>query len=241
VILPSLETKYFKTMNKYLIAIISILVILGVGLNKGTAQVAEPNFMITWETNSLVPNGFVGKVLPTANSQIVASLEIIDAGKFVDLSRITVQWYVDDEFVAGGAGVKNVTFKAPSFPGRTVDLRVQIPNYKNNFIVKTIEIPIVRPESIIEAPYPGGRFTTLSIQVRAVPYFFNVSSPNFLSYLWNVNGETPANSENPDVLNINLNPDAPQGSQIGVSLEIRNPYTDFESANKSINLIFNTR
>lgn len=227
-----------KSMKKVFALTILFAAFFLLGQLGGDAQVGGPRFMITWRAESLVPPGFSGKVLPTTNSPVFASFELVDGGRLVELSKYTVQWHLNDELIKSGLGIQTAEFLVPPFSGESVDLRVQLPNYKNNFIVKTVEIPVTSPEVVIEAPFPEGKFVTPSIQIKGLAFFFNAPSPSALSYSWTVNGESPANAENPATLNINLNPDAPLGSVLNIRLKVQNPTAELESANKSLNLIF---
>ena len=105
--------------------------------------------------------------------------------------------------------------------------------------MKEISIPVVGPEVVIETPYPTGNFYGPTIKVVGVPYFFNVASPASLNFSWSVNGESPPNAENPEELNVTLNPDAPSGSTISIGLTINNPVIESESAGSNINPIYN--
>src|SRR3989344_1231504 len=75
--------------------------------------VTGPHLMITWRAESYVPSDFSGKILPTANSPIVAALELILNNKITDLSGQTIYWYANNEFMGGGAGTRSISFLAP--------------------------------------------------------------------------------------------------------------------------------
>jgi hypothetical protein len=218
--------------------IVALLLVSGTPLTQG--QQTKPKFLITWQAKSYVPPQYKGKVLPGAGSQIIASVELVDGGKLVDLSRQIIYWYANDNFVGGGEGVQTTSFNAGDNAPNTLSLRVQLPGYKNQnvLLIKTIEIPIAGPEVVIESPYPDGRFTNSPVQLKGIPYFFNVASQSDLGFTWSVNGETPPNAENPADLVVNINPDAPSGSTLNVGLTVQNPVNNSESASKIIGLTF---
>jgi hypothetical protein len=226
-------------MKKFLIFIILSAVCLLGRLPKATAQPGQPRFLITWKTNSFVPAGFNGKILPAANSIITASFELVEGGKLADLSRQPIYWYLNNNLIENKEGVQRIVFLVTGIAGDSLTLRIQVPNYRQgNTLLKTIEIPIARPEAVIEAPFPNGEFHNSPIQLRARPYFFNVGRPENLTFSWKVNGNPPQSSEEPEVLNIVLNKDAPNGAQVTVDLTIQNPLNIFEGALRSINLTY---
>jgi hypothetical protein len=187
--------------------------------NHAQAQTAgSPTFLITWKTTgSYIPSFYQGKALPTYGSNITASLELVSAqGQLLDLSQQTIYWYLDDNLVGGGVGVQQVTFPPIGEAPNSLDLRVTIPNYNGAYLVHAITIPMVLPEAVIFAPYPGGQFSENPLTVDALPYFFNIQSPSDLSYTWSVNGQAGSNTENPEQAQITL----PQGTQSGTALDV---------------------
>ncbi|MBI4087658.1 MAG: hypothetical protein HY434_02400 [Candidatus Liptonbacteria bacterium] len=205
------------------------------------SRVEGPRLMITWKTNTYVPSWFTGKALPTANSPITASVELIDNGTRVDLSGQQVYWYVNSEFTAGGVGLRKISFNAPSVAQNTIDLRVELPSYGSdqaNPVLKTIEIPVVVPEAVIESPFPRGRFSSTSIGFKGWPFFFNVGKSSQLNFSWSVNGQSSQNLESPESLTVTLNSDAPSGSPVNVNFTAGIPGSITEVANAGVNLIF---
>ena len=196
--------------------------------------------MMTWRTNSYTPPWFMGKALPTANSQITASLELIDAGKIINLSGQKVYWYVDDELIGAGIGLQKITFNAPSVTDNILDVRAEIPGYNpnsSNPILKTIEIPIINPEAVIESPYPGNQLFTSSPTFKAWPFFFNTQDVTKFGFTWTANGATSQNTENPDTLVVNIDPASPSGFSLGIGLTIQTSGGIYNSASKNKNLV----
>ena len=219
-------------------ATILLLTATGVFLIGAHAQTASPQFMITWKSNTYVPADFEGKILPTANSLVMVSFELIDGGALADLSAQTVYWYANNNFLQGGKGLQYIEFKAPDSAGGIIDLRVEVPNYKRGAQLKTIGIPIVSPKAVIEAPFPKNEFSASPIQLAGLPYFFNVRDISVLNFGWSINGVAPSGAENPDVLTIRLNPDAPAGSPLGVTFSVQNKNNALEGASENVNLIY---
>jgi hypothetical protein len=205
--------------------------------SRSRAQTAgnEPRIIITWKSKTYAPPFFTGKALPTANSMIEASVEVLDGGKFADISRETIYWYVNGNFVSGGS--QNTSYRAPETSNTAVDLRAQLPNYKGNLILKTITIPIVAPEAVIGAPYPRRRVSSSPFRLYAYPFFFNVGFASNLGISWVVNGKTVFDNETPDVLSVAIPEDLPSDAQIPVKLIARNPASFYEAAGQDASFV----
>lgn len=183
------------------------------------ASAASPQILITWKTTgSYIPSGYQGKALPTYGSNITASIEIVSDGKLVDLSGQTIYWYLNDTdtLIGGGVGAQSITFPPLGKPPNVTTLEVELPYYPSGFILHSIDIPMVQPQAVIEAPYPAGQFSINPVTLTAVPYFFSISSPTDLSYSWSVNDQPGSNTENPNVVQITL----PQGTAAGTSFDV---------------------
>ena len=194
------------------------------------AQTASsPTFLLTWKAlKSYVPAAYEGKALPGANSPISASLELIANGKLVNLKGTTINWYLDDGPIAGGAGIQHVVFAPDATPPGSMELRIEIPNYNGNYLIHAVDIPMANPTAVISGPYPQGEFSDTSLTLRALSYFTSVPASS-LTYAWGVNGVQANSSENPDVAQINLPAGTASGAVISASLTITNP-TDNSTA-----------
>lgn len=188
-------------------------------------SVSSPQFIVTWKTSgSYVPSFYPGKALPTYGSSITAYLELLSNGRLVDLSSQTIYWYLDENLVGGGVGVQSVTFPPYGEPPSTLDLKVVIPSFNGSYLVHQVEIPMVDPQAVIYAPYPGNQFTSDTATVDAIPYFFNVSNISGLTFAWSANNTAGAsNAENPQEAQISIPADTPSGSLLSLSLTITNP------------------
>jgi len=207
-----------------------------IGSFSAHAQQSAPQFLITWHANTYVPSNYTGKALPGAYTQITASFELLSGGKLLNLTGQTIYWYLNGNFLDNGTGKQTAIFNAPAATPDTETLEVQLPNYKGGLLVRDISIPIVDPEVVIEAPFANGSFSGNSATLHATPYFFGVTSPLELTYVWDVNGITAKNSENPQDLTIQINSGAATGANINTTLNVSNPKRIFEiaSANKSL-------
>ncbi len=190
---------------------------------KTNAQiVSSPQFMLTWRAlNSNIPSFYAGKALPSYGSQVLAEITLISGGRVDDLSQQTIYWYLNDTLIGGGIGVTKVTFVPFGTPPNSLTLKVELPNYNGMDLVHEIQLPFVDPVAVIEAPYPGGNFSSNPVVVTALPYFFPLA-PSNLSYTWAVDGTTGSNAENPESAQITLPQGTPSGTGITVSLAVAN-------------------
>jgi hypothetical protein len=215
----------------------------GIGsMNSAHAQTAAtgPQFILTWQAlNSEVPSSYIGKALPSYGSKITADVSILENGKLENLSGQTIYWYLNDTLIGGGAGVTGITFTPFGTPPSSLTLKVELPSDPEGYLVHSIQIPLVPPQAVILAPYPGGDFSSNPVEVTAIPYFFNASSSG-LTYAWAVNGQTGGSAENPESAAVTLPGNTPSGTGITVALAITNP-ANHVSANAQSTLTYESQ
>ncbi len=187
------------------------------------AQTATPQLLITWKAlGSYIPPSYTGKALPTIGSRISAALQAFGVNGPVDLSSQTIYWYLNDDLIGGGPGVDQITFPPLGEPPDTLTLRAEIPSYPGGFLSHEVEVPLVNPQVVILSPFANGRTSENPVFLSALTYFFTVSDPFALSYVWQVNGESGSGSENPEVLKINFPANTPSGTNFDISVLVRN-------------------
>ncbi|MDP3974946.1 MAG: hypothetical protein Q8P88_01505 [Candidatus Jorgensenbacteria bacterium] len=175
-----------RTIAKYFI----IALVVGVLVTDGAilhAQSQLGQVFITWKTSNFYPAYFEGKALPSLNSPVTVAVEVTKNGALLDLSQAEITWELDGKFIGGGRGVKQIPFAAAKGVGDTHFVRVSVVRGQETFET-SLRIPIVGPTVSIDAPYPENRGEEGTITLRALPFFFNVSSLTDLSFSWIVNG-----------------------------------------------------
>ncbi len=190
-----------------------------------SAQSANQQVIITWRTIGVsAPAAYVDKIIPSPNSKMEASLAVLDGNSFAPLGNQTIYWYLDDNFIGGGAGEQTISFNAPSNK-RIISLRAEITG--GSGLMNTAYIDMADPSVVIVAPYPNDTFATSTVSLEAVPYFFNASDLGDLVFDWSVNGNSVTTPENPELLTIDLANNAPSDYALNVSLnttQSNNPY-----------------
>jgi len=209
-------------------------------LNSAYAQ-ASPQFLISWKAQNYVPDWYAGKILPTAGTQIEVNFELIDNGKLADLSNAKVRWYINDKLVKNennGLGIKKINLITPNYFGQTVQVRIAIVNFLGGGLIdKMIDIPVVQPEAVINAPYAGNEIKTGGSIFEIFPFFFNTDNRENFSVQWSVLGQEPKSQKgDPFSLDLNIDPQMPIGSGIGLSVVVSNILKTLESASQTINL-----
>ncbi len=230
----------FKNSRKILTFLIVILIFTFLFLHFASAQTA-PQFFVSWQAQDYAPSWYSGKILPINGTPIEISFELIDKGKIADLSKTKVRWYVNDELVKNeenGLGIKNLRIITPGYTGQETEIRISVVDYLGGEILdKIIKIPVVGPEVLIDSPYPDKKISTGSSIFQAVPFFFNIKNLNSLSVEWSANEQKPTGlSANPWLLNLNIGPETPIGTEIKISVLVKNILKELEFAGKSIQL-----
>lgn len=197
----------------------------------------EPRIVITWSAESYTPDAYRGRILPTATSRITASFMLVDKGNIIDVAGRTVYWYLNSSLISTQRGAQTVTFSAPEVVRDTMILRVEVPDYLGQFVVKTIEIPVVKPEIVIEAPYAGGAISSSEVTVRAQAYFFNIASVLPLVFSWRINGNPPDVQENPETLTVRIPEEIPNNYRLNLELRAQIPGKILSNASKNKSFI----
>jgi len=231
-------------MNKLFLVILVLifyfLISYFLNLMPSSSAQTTPQFLVSWQAQNYVPSWYQGKVLAINGTPVSINFELIDGGKIVDLSKTIIRWYVNDNLVSNennGLGIKNLKINIPDSSGGQTEIRIAVVNYKGGDLIdKLIEIPVMAPEAVINAPYPNRGIKIGLSNFGVNPFFFNISDIDNLLVDWSVNGQAPTNSNNPYLLSLNIGSDTPQNTQINVSVSVKNILKSLEFANQSINL-----
>jgi len=200
---------------------------------------ALPQFLVSWRTDSYIPNWYQGKIFPTNGSKIDINFELLENGKIVNLSKTKIRWYINDKLVKNeknGLGIKFLSFVANDYPGQETEIRIALPDYKGGPLDEIIKIPIVSPEAVIDSPYPDNQVYIGGSSFTAYPFFFNIKKPDELSFEWFVDGRPVKEGERADKLDLNIDPLTPSGWEIGVRATIKNLLNQMEFSVKNIKL-----
>ncbi len=152
------------------------------------AAIPPGQVILTWQANNFYPADYVGKALVTPGTPVSVSVEYAENGKLVDLSRASIAWYVDENFVGSGAGKKEIVFISNGAAGGSHFVRVSILSGSET-LDTSIRIPIVNPKTVIDAPFPNDTVPASSkISLSASPFFWNIPDIQGLQFTWQANG-----------------------------------------------------
>lgn len=222
-------------MNKKGVLFIILFFSLASFTRVAHGQASSPSAILTWRAVAFSPAKYQGKNLPTAGSRVNLSVEVINKGVLLNLAKQNILWYLDDELIASGEGVREAVFR-PRRDGLQ-DVSVEVWSQFGKISARTV-IPVVWPEAVVSAPFPGGSFSKTSLTVRGYPYFFNVAGLADLNFVWKVNSKEVGAASDVDVLNLNLDPKAAQGFRLNVGLSITKKAGDQQGSSKEVVLTY---
>jgi hypothetical protein len=233
-----MKTKIFKMRYAFLAFVGVVLgaaavtgAVMGVA-SRAAAQGAPPQLLVTWQADTYVPDGFAGKVMPASDSPITVGVDMIDLGKRVDLGPYKVFWYIDEKFYQGAPGLTRISLSAPHFIGaNAITVRVVVTDYGGG-PGKTITIPVVVPEAVIQSSAPSLAASAAPFNLRAYPYFFNINNPSELNFAWSLNGAV-VSDQNPFVVTGEM---AAGRGPARVELSIRNPARPIERITQELSI-----
>lgn len=224
-----------RTNHTIIAALVLSLIILVGGSYTALAQSQSSQAHITWKASNFYPSSFAGKALPTFGTPVTVTLEVTQAGALVDLSQAEITWELDGKFLTGGRNVKRATFTASKGVGETHFVRVAAERGSSSFGT-SVRIPVEAPSVSIGAPYLVRTNLAEAISLRALPFFFNVSSLREMSFQWNVEGVVSERRTGDNTLSLSLGDTFPSLMNIAVTAaSIRD---SSERANASLQLNF---
>ena len=189
---------------------------------------AEPQFLVSWKSLVYAPNWYEGKLIPTKDSVVQVSFELVDQdgvnkGKVVNVSASEVRWYIGTTMVQKGIGLQTITIKNNLFSNATIPVKISV-DFSNQrtgekyFVEKYIHIPVTERRLILTRPWMDHTLTPHTQATwYAIPFFFS-SDPRSLNLTWTVNGQVVnPTSDDPFSLSIQSG-DAGQTVDIEASL-----------------------
>lgn len=224
-----------KSTNKIIIAAMILALVLVVSFYK-TSSAEESEVVLTWEANSFYPADYQGKAPVVLGSSVSVSATVVKNNKLADVSNLEIFWYLDGKFFKKGVGLNKVTFDVDKFKGDEYFLMVAI-KMDGKRVEKGITIPVGSQELVIENPRPlnivklGER-----VELKTMPYFFNVNSLSDLSFFWSIDYTNKEEQRaNRLVLDIG-NSSSLKGTDILVTGSAVNENNPAESAIKNLKL-----
>lgn len=205
-----------------------------------TKQISESDIILNWETNSFNPMSYKMKNLPTRNSLINLSAQILN---YNDTKNIIFKWYLNTILKDAGKNKTNFNFYPTTLIGKDY-IRMEIETPDGNSFSKSISIPIVSPEIIIykinnnykEFKKELKISTNEQLNLIAIPYFFNINKIKDLNFKWEFNNQVVEGNDN--ILNLKITKENQLLTRKRLIIRAENKNTlFFEFANNFINLL----
>ncbi len=202
---------------------------------KAVRAAIPPQFLVTWQSGGYVPSSYTGKTLPVPGATVRVSLELIDGGKLANLSQQEIRWYRGINLFYKGIGAVTSSFAVEPTDIGGMNLRIVVVGFKGVDSEKTIFIPVVSPELVVDAPYVDHRIPPHA-GFTALPYFFSVSTISSLSFNWTANGiGTSGEAGTPSALQLDTSRGS-SGTQILLTAHVANKLNPLESAGSIVPL-----
>lgn len=202
---------YFK---KYVI--LSILTLLALPMfASGASQTVSVD--IAWSADTLTPQYYSGRKLPSQSSQIIVEAKIIPPSV---ASKYRYQWYLDGVIQRDATG-SYFKFQTTKPAGQNHIIKLELVDLKQNIVdTKRATIPVTSPRIYFFNASSQRLITGTNyfledgltavpgqqIDIVAAPYYLNTSNPSDVEYRWYFGGQTatPASSDTPEILQIKL-------------------------------------
>lgn len=201
------------TEQKIILTSVSLLVLSGIcytlpvyGVSKSktpTSPPAPPQIILTWQANNFFPADYQGKAAVTNRSSVNVAVELLKDSKLQDITNATIGWYLDNDLLDQGKGLKEVDFTATKTRGNFHSLHVIIKT-DSDTTEATAALPVSDQKVVINNPSPTKTVASGSkVSLQAIPFFFNVKSLGNLTFSWKVN-ESEAVTGNDNELTLDV-------------------------------------
>jgi hypothetical protein len=204
-------------------------------------ETPDYNFLISWKANNYVPSDYQGRIMPSKNSEVEVSFDLLDKGTIIDISKQQINWNLNHRSLRSGIGLQSIKITFNSNSEQL--LEIELPDYKDAkykmaYLDYFIKIPGRAPEVVINAPYPNNIIKIGQNPFQALPYFFNITNLGQLKFEWSVDGQKQTNSQYPHILGLDLSSlSQPQeGSNTSIEVFTQNLSNQLEFATQNINL-----
>ncbi|HCX44997.1 TPA: hypothetical protein DGT35_00075 [Patescibacteria group bacterium] len=214
-----------------------IILIIFICLLSLPALAHGQEFLFNWEGDSFVPGFYQGRRMPTDNSSLKMSFELIENDRLLNIKGKKVEWYVDGKLSQKGVGLQRITANQFNVSRSDIFVRVLIKNFKGGNLEKSFIIPKTIPKVIIERNFINNTISAGISIIKAWPLFFNIDDLSDLNFNWFSNNikHSGEDVERPNVLELDIPTDNGQFS-VNLNINVVNNKNISESAIKKINL-----
>ena len=195
------------------------------------------DLLITWHANNFVPVDFSGKAIPTNGNIVDVSVELLVNKKIQNISGATVSWFVDGTFFNKGVGMKEFSFPVTKVGRSSHSVRAVVQT-KTTKYEGLVSIPVFNPITVIENKNPTGIVSSGDqVNLRILPYFFNIVSQSDILVSWKINNETRSDVRD-SALTLNIgSPKTDAQRTMTIEAFVQNINNKIESAKEKITLL----
>jgi hypothetical protein len=153
---------------------------------------------LTWESDGIVPIDYQAKALPAQLAVIKVSVQplIYSKGAYLNSDNWNYRWYIDNDLIHEGVGLKEIRFTADKFNGNSYVVKVKVlsPASSTPF-EKSITINLANPLVFIKNSDTNNIIINTGvvngdvIKLEAVPFFFSSYDANKFNYKWTINNK----------------------------------------------------
>lgn len=227
-------------MKRYIFATgVIVICVVFFGIDAKNIQAAKPLILVTWEAQSSAPKWFEGKALPIEDTKVIFSVEAIGAGnlnkgKLIDLSNREIRWYIEDDLIKKGIGMKTFSEINKNISGIPLSGKVSFDytdpdTQSREFVSQYFSIPVVRPEVVIDIKRVSDVvYLNEKIEAEGIPFFFNGPTQGLVG-TWRINEQQRSFDASTPKIAITIGENIPN-NQIQIRLLIENPKNRIEKA-----------
>jgi len=194
------------------------------------AEKAPQSFLyLTWESDGMAPLTYKAKAMPAEFAMIKVSVQplIYSKGSYLNSDNWNYQWFVNEELINQGVGLKEVRFIAKDYTRADYEVTVRVfSTVSETPFIKTATINLVKPlvylKPVNEKSIALNSYNTSEnlVELEAVPFFFGSYGLNQLHYSWAVNGYPIADFDNEKSIMVpNIGEENPFSTNIKLTVE----------------------
>lgn len=207
----------------------------GEKIAENTAPIASFNVSLAWRTNTFVPADYEGKAMPIVGSTVTLTAFPEIKGEVPD--NLLYTWSIDAESrVRNTLGEQEFSFMVMKNVS-SVFVSVEVSTLNQSVtITKALNIPLVKPQILLEPGTPifiapGGK-----MELNARPYYFNIMRSTDLQYEWNFGGKSALGiPPDPNTLTLAIPSASGTGSQM-LTVSAENRRTPGETGRSSLEI-----
>jgi hypothetical protein len=161
----------------------------GLNLTSGASTPAPTpaHVFLTWETETSVPQWYLGRALPTPGATIRVVLTALDEqGRLFSTEGQKIRWHANYQQQLAAQDKTEMTYVVPEYFSGTLLIKMGLFAGGKNTANTQISIPVVRPRLVVVVPYANKTAPQEDAVFQAQPFFFPPAEVDNLQYRWTI-------------------------------------------------------